>query len=61
MANMEFANQAMRSALQIGPTVHMGGNLLTVQSMKMMSYFLFFWPLFSAIQRPRKSRNEILS
>ena len=26
-----------------------GGNLLTVQSMEMMSYFLFFWPLFSAI------------
>ena len=28
---------------------HMGGNLLTVQSMEMMSYFFFFWPLFSAI------------
>ena len=28
---------------------HMGGNLLTVQSIEMMSYLLFFWPLFSAI------------
>ena len=32
-----------------GITLHMGGYLLTVQSMEMMSYFLFFWPLFSAI------------
>ena len=29
--------------------LYMGGNLLTVQSMEMMSYFFSFWPLFSAI------------
>ena len=28
---------------------YMGGNLLTVQSMKLMSCFLYFWPLFLAI------------
>ena len=46
---LKGASLALYQSTPNCPVMHMGGNLLTVQSMEMMSYFFFFWPLFSAI------------
>ena len=43
------------------PQIYMGGNLLTVQSLILMSYFLYFWAPFLATYRFAQPKLAIFS